>query len=693
MARELAAVYSQLFDLAFDVQLSMFCDPRHINKQTVLKNKEKVSVLFSNLYPLLSIQNKKETSSLSLELEHMLYNIHNGISKLYSSLCKNHTPVSFFKELHLSGPCEDHIEIDINFYGGFCKRVSLSLINDIEILFKRLNSVFYCISSKEAIACLTDTILFLGRLRNLSPIPNPDTYLTSIPCINCFQESSMLPNQGDCVLSILRRDVNCTHVCRQVKPDPIIGLFENELKQMGVSCDFLTAKNEKKEELTEYDSVKETSLNTLKNHTIFESLSTSILEISNLLYWSSGQTNKAEITEKTSHMTKLLSHESQMHSMRKFLTNGLNKGTETEHFFDSFSPSPLESLFCGGIFNSIEDTISALQKDCSLTFLKKSNYQNLIKKQNELFVRLNNILQQRKPDKKDDSCSIEGSVLGNGIKDNTPQQVISDAQVRKDCYIQKITRDGLKKLHDCIEAQSKILNNTLSLRVWGSTVYDEASKLMNHFLLRSQFVSAGCTNHSSNSKEWFDNSKYIKNALHSQKLSNEHIDTIIIKFYKLVTGPLSCNKTFFPVPDNVSLSYCFDAAGVMPHQKLILTEMIWPSIQSKDWIDSNFNQFYTIKSSDLNSIQKEAWQYIREAVLSISLYNRTWEKCLDLFSVTELYENCPNRDVETYPTGVYLTYEDSAPLMLIFEGKGFIFKDLYALLYYHLQLSGQEHIS
>lgn len=259
--------------------------------------------------------------------------------------------------------------------------------------------------------------------------------------------------------------------------------------------------------------------------------------------------------------------------------------------------------------------------------------------------------------------------------------------------MQKLTRDGLKRLHECIESQGKVLKDTLSLRVWGNTLYESASKLKNHFLFRKQFTTLNWTNCMEGTQEAFDNSKYIKNALHTQKLSHEHIDSLIIQFYKLVTGPLSRIETHFPIPDNVSLAYCLDAAGVMPHQKLLLTEMIWPTIQSKDWIDTNFNQFYTLNTRDLNSIQTKILCYIRETVLSISLYNRIWEKNLLLFSASNLYKTCEHTTDSTYQSGVYLTYEESTPLVLIFENKGFVFKDLYTLLYYHLQLSGQLQTS
>ncbi len=38
------------------------------------------------------------------------------------------------------------------------------------------------------------------------------------------------------------------------------------------------------------------------------------------------------------------------------------------------------------------------------------------------------------------------------------------------------------------------------------------------------------------------------------------------------------------------------------------------------------------------------------------------------------------------PDGLYLTYDSDRPLILLYKGRGWVFKDLYALLYLHLQM-------
>ncbi len=61
----------------------------------------------------------------------------------------------------------------MEFYGGHKVDVSLCLINDIEILMKRINSVFYCMSHTMGLESLERALDLLGRFRGVSPIPDP----------------------------------------------------------------------------------------------------------------------------------------------------------------------------------------------------------------------------------------------------------------------------------------------------------------------------------------------------------------------------------------------------------------------------------------------------------------------------------------------------------------------------------------
>nr|CAC84302.1 transport protein [Saimiriine gammaherpesvirus 2] len=677
MAQHLAAVYSQIYGLTLDVSILTFVDPAHINWRTVTKNTEKINKIYLQIMPLLHNQNNIESTSLSVELQHLLHNLKIVLDTFSAHLSDYNT---YFDNIHsLSAPCSRHKSIVFQFYNNCCVSVKMCIINDIEIFLKRLSSVFYCIRSCDALRGINHVIDFLGHLRGVSPIPLPDTYLSNIPCIYCLNEHMMLPNQGESLQSLMM-SVNCKHVCKQLNPEPIQGMFENELLQRHIIVE--SSKQKEHTQTCSIDNqIRDASLSKLNQHTIFENISAPVLELSNLIYWSSGAHKKCANIENTSEMAKLLSYEAKMQNYRKYICKN------SIHFFDKYKPYPIESIFCGGIFSSVDDTVKSLKSDCSLAFMKRANYQQLIKKQNELFVRLNKILQGE-----DAVCHAASAVpLSDKAAIVNPDQVLHDAHARKDAYLQKVTKDGLKSLYTCLETQGAVLSNTLSMRVWGGAVYDEIVKLKNHFLFRDQFISLNWIHCEADSVSGFENSKYIKNLIYSQKLSSEHISSLTLQFYKLITGPLSQNVSFFPLPLNIALAHCLDAAGALPHHKLLITEMIWPSIEPKDWVSQTYNKFYTITSTDLNSIQKEVWFFIRELVLSVSLYNEVLEKNLLVFSALNFEKNCVNLSPAQFCSGIYLTYEDSSPLIFVYENQGWVFKDLYTLLYHHLQLSGKNH--
>ncbi|QFQ66776.1 ORF 7 [Macacine gammaherpesvirus 5] len=680
MARELAALYAQLSALAVDLSLVIFADPRSIDGARILKTKTQIENLNRDLLPLLREQNSVETSSLSLEVEHLAKNIEDKLGELERSLRQRYSSREHFETLHLRPECHYHSTVTFQFYGGGLIDVNMCLINDVELLCKRLGSVFYCIGANEALSGLNRVLTFLSTLRGISPIPHPDLYVTSVPCVQCLREIELVPNQGSSLLAVLA-DRHCDHLCKKVRAEPIHGLFETELSQLGL-------KVTKRSDATQHgvrssaDQLRESSLAAIQDHNIFKRVSASIMELSNLIYWNAGQTGLQTGTEnECSQMARLLTHEADMHEHRALITPKLS----ATHFYDCFRPDPIESLFCGGLFNSIDDTINALSRDCSVTFFQQANYTNVMRKQNELFTRLNSILRQGSAGSQKPATPSEPRTAT--VAATAASDVIKDAQYRKEQYMKKVARDGFKKLTECLQTQSAVLANALCMRVWGGVAYGEASELVNHFLLRRRFVALPWEARCRSDQILFENSKYIKNSLYSQRLSREHVEIITLQFYGLITGPLTRQSDLFPGPANVVLAQCFEAAGMLPHHKMLVSEMIWPQIQPKDWIDQTFNCFYQLPEGDLNAVQKSAWCFIRELVLSVALYNRTWEKTLRIFSLAREKLSISNLDVKGLTSGLYLTYEQDAPLVLISQNTGWIFKDLYALLYHHLQLS------
>ncbi|AAO12352.1 transport protein [Porcine lymphotropic herpesvirus 2] len=670
MTQHLAALYSQIYGVCLDVSILEYCDPSGVDKCALLNTKNKIEDIYDTVFDYLILQNRSDSSSLSLELEHLLANVRDRLHVILGALGDSN---QYFSRLHLECKCNFHERIKMHFYNGCSIEVKMNLINDVEVFFKKLNSVFYCIPAEKAILCLQNVLHFLRKLRGISPVAPPDCYISSIPCLECFKEITMIPNQGKSIQEMLV-NFDCPHICRPLNSEPVQGLFENELKHTGVNVTL-----DMKECPTDGAStlkIMEESLKCLEDHNIFTEIPKQMWEISNLIYWNSAE----ETTEKhcqCSQLTKILQRNAKMNQYRRILF-------KDNHFFDTCHPQSIELLFCGSLYSSTDDVIRALKCDCSATFMEQPKFQSMFHKRNELFTRLSNLLYENTTGGDDDhiTSSMNSDVIRiEGMKESSNEQILEEARLRKEAYLHKVSKDGMKKLQACLDAHSNILKNILTLRVWGSTIYKEASLVLNHFLFRQRWVSDS-TWMTDGGNTLFENSKFIKNSLYATNLSREHLDKLKLLFYSLINGPLTSTDDLFPIPQNVKLAHCLDSVNAMPHHKMMLVNMIHCQLEPKDWIDLKFNNFYTITQHTLNNIQYECWTYVRELVLSVSLYNMVWEKNVSIFRTDCDYRHCNPCTMN----GIYITYEESAPLILIYNNRKWIFKDLYALLYTHLQM-------
>ncbi|AAX58046.1 ORF7 [Ovine gammaherpesvirus 2] len=675
MSQYMAALYSQIYGLCLDVSLLEYCDPSSLHVGNIADTCNKVHRICDIVLSPLLEQNRQEACALSLELSHLLINLRARLLYIYQALLD---PSSYFSKLHSTVRlCNLHKRIAVNFYNKCSVDINLTLLNDVEQFLSRLNCVFYCLSASDALQAMEGILEFVQHLRGISPIPPTNLYIVSSPCLECLTETSVLPNRGETVKEMMVNH-HCYHLVQQVPPEPIQGLFESELRHLGASIDFASTTSEASH--SEQGALLQESLAYLKDHTIFNSTSKQILELSNLIYWNASQQQPGEADVKCSELSKILQRETDLHKYRAFCS----QNRALTHYFDLYRPSHIEILFCAGVFSSTDDTIGALKKDCSNTFMKQSKLASLTKKQNELFNRLSCILYggaaAPSPQDKPETSALQACSKFDASKN----QVLQEAAVRKDAYLNKLSKEGFKRLQECLHLHEEVLNSQLSLKIWGSALYKHYASLLNHFLFRQRWVASAELPPSVNrSAEQFENSKFVKNSLFATNLSREHLSTLRLQFFSLINGPLTSHRGLFPVPQNVQLAYCLDAANFMPHQKMLLNDMIKASMEPRDWICSNFNEFYTIYETDLNSIQYECWKYVRELVLSVALYNITWEKKLRIYKTdrTQVPANMSRLN-----EGLYLTYESSAPLVLVHSNKKWIFKDLYALLYTHMQL-------
>lgn len=683
MSRFLAAVYSHVFGLSVDLSVLSFCDPSAVDFKNLCTINDSLIEAHSRLCGLLDEQNFSHgASSLSLELDHLLFNLMNFSSDLRLRLSKG-----LNEPMGMGGNCDLHETLTLNFYGDVDAVLHMCVINDVETVLKKINGVFYCLEYGKALTFLRQLSLFLRRLRGISPVPRPDLFLLESPCFRCRLEEAIFPNQGESADRNLLDRV-CDHLCSPVPPEPVRGLFENELTHAGLLAEETEPDTIGRVTGTMSDrssgSELEATLRVLDRHNIFDPATQGVSDLSTLLYWSAGLKNASGSEPlSSSFLGEIFDHDERMWSVFQQIDSDCGFGPLSRVSRAGRVVSGVERLFCGSVFTSQADVVDAVKKDCSSTFFHRSDFQSVYRKQNELYVRLNAMLRASDGE---EGMSDEASTPAAEAIECAPRvdRTAADADARRQQYFKKVTQEGMQRLHLCLEANEEIIGGALTVRVWGSLVYEMLSQVLNHFIWRKTFVEHDWLDCRGDTPAIFEGSKSIKNGLFQHRLAWEHLDSLTMTFFQLLTGPLLSETDLFPVPQNVALSYCFDSAGILPHQKLKVTEMIWPGMEPRDWIDLNFNQFFKIRCGDLNSVQREVWTYVRELVLSVALYNVIWEKELVIhgpqFGSSERV-NCLD--------GIYLTYEESAPLVLIISGEGRMFKDVYALLDTHLQLSAR----
>lgn len=676
MSRFLAAVYSHVFGLSVDLTVLAFCDPASVDPNNLCAINDTLIQTSSCLCSLLDEENfTRGASSLSLELSHLLFNLERFSSGLRARVLGD---AANLETGHEPG-CEFHATVPLSFYGGVSTELKLCFMNDVETVLKKLNGIFYCLSAANALNSLRQVALFLRRLRGISPVPRPDLFILELPCFRCRLEEALFPNQGESVEhNLFNRP--CDHLCVPVPPEPIRGLFQNELIQAGLlpeSGPQTTFRPRSASSAGGHSgSELEATLRVLDRHTIFDPTTPGVSDLSTLLYWSTGLKSASgpEALE-SSFLGELFDHGERMWSSFRRLERegGVPLGPSVRA--DS-SLTGVERLFSGCIFASQADVVDAVKKDCSSTFFNRADFQSVWRKQNELYARLNALLHSAS-----ESEDPAGVPAADEAIESAPRvdRTVSDAEARKQLYLKRVTQQGFQRLLACLEANEEIISGALSVRVWGSLVYEMLSEVLNHYIWRQTFLGRSWLDARAGTSLLFEASKSMKSCLFQHRLAWEHLDSLTMTFYRLLTGPLLTDSDLFPVPPNVALSYCFDSAGILPHQKLKVTEMIWPGMEPRDWIDLNFNQFFKIRCRDLNSVQREVWTYVRELVLSVALYNVVWEKDLVIYG-----PRTGSAEALKCLDGIYLTYEEAAPLILVVSGEGRVFGDIYALLDTHL---------
>ncbi len=133
----------------------------------------------------------------------------------------------------------------------------------------------------------------------------------------------------------------------------------------------------------------------------------------------------------------------------------------------------------------------------------------------------------------------------------------------------------------------------------------------------------------------------------------------------------------------MALARCCDAAGTLPHQKAFLTSLIWPGIEPSDWIEG------TLAGAPVLPGTRDEGPSVEEVVAHAGQlpvdHVPPDAQAQGLGQGLALLRQAGLQLGQTLG-GHLATYDSDRPLILLYKGRGWVFKDLYALLYLHLQM-------
>ncbi len=292
----------------------------------------------------------------------------------------------------------------------------------------------------------------------------------------------VLPNHGN-PSTAEGTHVSCNHLAVPVNPEPVSGLFENEVRQAGLGH---LLEEKARPGGPEEGAVPgpgrpeaEGATRALDTYNVFSTVPPEVAELSELLYWNSGghaigATGQGE-GGGHSRLSALFARERRLALVRGACEEAL-AGARLTHLFDAVAPGATERLFCGGVYSSSGDAVEALKADCAAAFTAHPQYRAILQKRNELYTRLNRAMQRLGRGEEEASRESPEVPRPAGAREPGPSGALSDALKRKEQYLRQVATEGLAKLQSCLAQQSETLTETLCLRVWGDVVYWELAR-------------------------------------------------------------------------------------------------------------------------------------------------------------------------------------------------------------------------
>ncbi|AEV80762.1 DNA packaging terminase subunit 2 [Aotine betaherpesvirus 1] len=707
LLQKLCVVCSKCNEYAMELECLKYCDPNILLAESspFKRNAVAITRLYRRIYPELVKQNHVQTSLLSLYMEVSLQALYEDTEILDRALKKysqNLDRMEYYRTILRLDSCERHHVVELKFTDGVKCSVQLGTLNEVERFLCKMNCVYAMLSPEHGLEVCSQLLRLLRCLCGISPVACPEVYADEVTCAHCYEELTVVPNQGRSLNKRLQ-GLLCNHIAvhrPSTQSDINIQTVEQDLAEYVPRIPKLAGLVGTIKSLFSSSSVSHSYIHeaeeALKEYNLFTDIPERIYSLSDFTYWS--RTSEMLVKRVDTTINQL----NMYHSLCRLLMNELSRYMYGEEVVDIFvlgekELSGEERLFVGSIFaapNKIIDLITSM----SIQAFEDNPAFNKLHANNEMYSKIKSLLEEIRrpaedeavekrmggPDSEEDeeaaAAAVEEADSNRALEYGDPRvlmhNITREVNVRKRAYLQKVSEAGYNKVIACIKTQEKLTNKLIDVNLVGTTCLDFMSKMMNGFIERNKYKDDANVRDVCESLT-YDEHLYVVNNLIHKKLPVESLPSLGQQIYRLCSGPLFTHcQDRYPMSHNVDMAYACDNAGVLPHVKDDLVKCAEGTINPHEWMTVKYMCFFNFDHcDDLNALQKEMWLHIRELVLSVALYNETFGKELPILQVHEC-----SADTD----GIVLTYNRDWPLILKQKEHLYKSKDLYLLLYRHL---------
>nr|APQ35787.1 DNA packaging protein [Equid alphaherpesvirus 1] len=627
-------------------------------------------------------------------------------------------PEGFFRAtMRLDEPCEYHVRVHLDTYGGPID-AEVQFLHDAENFLKQLNYCHLITGFEAGLDALESVARFLTRTVGSGIVVPPELCDPTHPCSVCFEELCVTANQGE---AVHRRLLECTcdHITRQMAVRVAnIDIARHLPHALSVASERRAAAEAALRALearrvqghngksagTE-DPTQQVASRLLESHHVFKPASRCLYAVSELKFWLAstkhGDMGQPRAIDTFTENLETLDKQEKFFHLQAATVELALFGRTLDHFDRLFADQLLgldviDGMLVGSCAVSPDDHIEALIKACYTHHMSAPLLQRLMDPDTSNREALKQLLGRIGVDTDDgagelgDALDVDLDNLGGAppvnstpcgedalcrtVSEERPwdkllERATADASQRRRMYAERLSKRSIASLGRCVREQRRELEKTLRVNVYGEVLLHTYVSSYNGFCARRGFCAAvsraGTIIDNRSSTSAFDSHQFMKAALLRHPIDQSLMPSITHKFFELINGPVFDNAGHnFAQPPNTALYYSVENVGLLPHLKEELARFMITAAKG-DWSISEFQRFYCFEGvTGVTATQRLAWKYIGELILAAAVFSSVFH-CgeVRLLRADRTYPD--SSGAQRCVSGIYITYEASCPLVAV----------------------------